>query len=573
MVTGRGILYLTDAVAKHSEIKPICVHHEQAGAFAACAYGEITGKPGVCLVSTGCASTNAVTGLLCAYQDGIPCVFISGNNPKNETVNYTGLAIRTFGSQEADIIPVVKPLTKYAVMLTDPACVAYELDKAIYLSQNGINGPVWIDVPLDIQSSQIEPEKLERFTPSLEKFDAADEDILYAADAINKAERPILLVGSGVRSAGATDKLREFVERIGIPVTFAHSAPDTFGLKHELSIGAVGGMYGTRAGNFAVQNSDLLLVLGCRLTSMTTGAQKDKFARAAEIITVDINPNELLKNNVNISKNIKSDIGKFLNGILHSNISNVSITWREKCKHWKEIFPLCEKNYKLSKEIDLYYLAEVLSEKLPGDSIFVCDAGLEELILPTHISFGRDARCLHPVMQGSMGYALPAAVGAYLASEGKPVCVVVGDGSIMMNLQELATIKHHHIPLKIFVVNNNLYSVIRRRQVELFRSRTIGTDVSNGVSCPEFSKIADCFDFKYMLIDDSAELHNTVKNVFDTHEAVLCEVIGVKNQEYIHDEYFKNSRRRFVHRPIEDQYPFLDRELFLKEMIIAPIDQ
>lgn len=572
-VTGRGILYLTDAVAKHGKIKCIHVHHEQAGAFAAVSYGIYTGKPGVCLVSTGCAATNTITGLLCAYQDGIPCVFISGQNMLSETVNYTKLPIRTFGSQETDIIPIVKPLTKYAVMITDPQKIVYELDKAIYLSQSGIKGPVWLDIPLDIQSAHIEIDGLERFLSVNESdYTPTDGDILFIKDALQNAERPVVLIGNGVRSANAVCELVSFVEKNNIPLVYSHTAPDVYGLCHNLSIGAVGSIYGTRSGNFAAQNADLLLVLGCRMTSMTTGSEPEKFARNAKIIAVDINKNEFLKGTANIDCVIIADIKKTLEKLNNLDIKQTTDWWYEKCMHWKAVFPKCEEKYKQSEKIDLYYLAEALTETLPENSTLVTDAGIEELILPTNINFKDGMRCIHPAMQGSMGYALPAAIGANLASS-ETICAVIGDGSVMMNLQEFQTIKHNKMPIKIVIINNNMYAVIRKRQTDLFRTRTIGTDPKNGVSSPDFRKVADCFGISYMRIEKSTELKEKLREMFICSEAVICEIIAVEDQEYLCDAYAKNSQKKIVHRPIEDLYPFIDRELFLSEMVIEPIDQ
>jgi acetolactate synthase-1/2/3 large subunit len=571
-VTGRGILYLTDAAAKHGEIMCVPVHHEQSGAFAAVAYGAYTGKPGTCLVSAGCAGTNTVTALLCAYQDGVPCVFISGNNPLKETVNYTKLPIRTFGSQETDIIPIVKPVTKYAAMLTGAHQIAYELDKALYYANNGVKGPVWLDIPLDIQSAVIDPDALDRFVPDCVDHSASLSDVDYIAGALNHAQRPCVLIGGGARSSGAADALRRFIEKNRLPLTYAHSAVDVYGYENELAIGAVGGMYGTRAGNFAVQNCDLLLALGCRLTSMTTGAHKDKFVRHGTIAVVDINPDEFSKNTAHIDRLIAADIKDTLNKLLAADIKQTDHIWIEKCKHWKAVFPRCEAQRRQTKAIDLYYLADRLSASLPDESVLVVDAGLEELILPSNVTMRDGMRCIQPHMQGAMGFALPAAIGAYYAG-GKPVCAVIGDGSMMMNLQELVTVAYRRIPLKIIVVNNNMYAVIRKRQKDLFRTRTVGTDPQNGVGAVEWRKVADCFGLSYMRVGDSADLERKLSELFAYDGAVLCEMIGIENQAFLSEGYVKTQSGKFVQRPIEDQAPFMDRALFLSEMLIEPIDQ
>ncbi len=573
MVTGRGALFLSDAVAANEELKGVSLHHEQSSAFAAVAYSQYTGKPGACLVSTGCAGTNTITGVLNAWQDGIPCVFISGQNKLNETSRFTGIPLRTFGQQEADIIPIVESITKYAVMITDPNQIAFELDKALHLAQTGRKGPVWIDVPLDVQNMRIDPEKLEHYKSENETENEPDqEDITYVKNRLQECERPVLLLGSGVQSADAVQELEEFLKSYPIPVTYANSAPDAYGTSFDLSIGSVGAMGCSRAGNFTLQNSDLLLVLGCRLNPMTVGTEFEKFAREAKIIVVDIDPVEHSKGMVQIDRLITSDVKKFLHRLNKESLRGASKTWQEKCLHWKQLFPKCEEVRKTSEKVDLYYLAECLSKTLPEKSVFLSDSGLVELILPTNISFKEDQRCIHPASQGSMGFALPGLVGAHYAAK-RPVIAVVGDGSIMMNLQELETIRYQKIPAKIIVINNNAYAVIRRRQVELFRSRTIGTDPSDGVSCPEFSRVAECFGFEYVRIENSAELKDKLSLVMEHNGPVLCEIMGLEKQDYIASSHARNADKRFVLRPLEDQAPYMDRELFLSEMIVAPIDQ
>jgi len=572
MVTGRGALFLTDAVAKHKELKAISVHHEQSAAYAAVAYADYTGKPGACLVSTGCAGTNAITGVLNAWQDGIPCVFISGQNKLQETTRYTGIPIRTYGQQEADIIPLVESITKHAVMITDPKQIVYEMGKALYLAQNGRKGPVWIDIPLDVQNMRIRPSELKHYKIENEiKYEPLTEDIDYILEALSKAKRPVILIGSGVRSAEAIEEFHDFIDKNQIPVTFAGSATDIFADNNSLSIGSVGIMGCTRAGNFTVQNSDLLLVLGSRLSSMTTGPEVNKFAREAKIIIVDIDPIEHSKSCLSIDRLIIADVKKVINALRSKSIDVVNQHWLDKCQHWKDIFPRCEEENKSSDEVDLYQLAESLSNVMPKESVFISDSGMIELVLPTNINFKKEQRSIHPASQGSMGFALPGIIGAYYASNLTPVCVV-GDGSIMMNLQELATIKYNNIPAKIFVVNNNAYAVIRKRMVELFR-RTIGTDADNGVGTPEFKKVSKAFDITYVRIETSLNLEKQLQSVLDIDGPVLCEIMGIENQNYISSGHARNSKGAIVSRPLEDQTPYMNRDLFLSEMIVTPIDQ
>jgi acetolactate synthase-1/2/3 large subunit len=572
-VTGRGALFLSDAAAKLAGLEVICAHHEQAAGYSAVAYAQYSGAIGACLVSTGCAATNVLTAVLCAWQDEVPCIFISGQNVLNETTRFTGIKIRTFGQQEADIIPVVQSITKYSIMITNPNRVVYEIEKAIYLASNGRKGPVWIDVPLDIQSMRINPVELESFyPPEAPTLTPSVSDIDYLREVFAKSHRPVILVGNGLRSAGAIKSLTKFLENCPIPITYAGSAPDVYGTRNVLSIGSVGSMGCSRAGNFAIQNADLVLVLGNRLASTTTGPDYCKFARGATKIVVDIDPVEHSKTTIEIDRLIISDAKKFLDTAISSSLKINAEEWLEKCQHWKTIFPKCEHEHRNTRKVDLYYLAECLSDVLPAKSVFVSDSGFVEVILPTNMSFSSDQRCIHPASQGAMGFALPASIGASYASDA-PVVVVVGDGSIMMNLQELQTIRHNNIPVKVFVINNNAYAIIRRRQTEMFRSRTIGTDSSNGLSCPDFEQVAACFGMSYSKIEDSKNLKFQLEEVIAMDGPILCEILGREDQEYIEIAHTRNKTKQLVRRPLEDQAPFLDRGIFLREMIIDPIDQ
>lgn len=571
-VNGRGILYLTDAVARRSDVDGISVNHEQAAAYAAVGYAQYSEGMGACLVSTGCAGTNAMTGVLCAWQDNVPCVFLSGNNMLGETTRYRQIPLRTFGQQETDIISLVTPVTKYAVMITDASRIAYEVDKALYLAQEGRKGPVWIDVPLNIQDARIEPERLERYEAREHRKGPEAEAVAYAADRLREAKRPVILFGSGVRAAGAAGLLKQFAGEHEIPLTYSASAPDVIGAKEDIVIGTVGSMGGTRAGNFAVQNSDVLLVLGNRLSPVTTSGEYEKFAREAEIIVVDIDPVEHSKDTVRIDRFIEADAGEFLRALQQCMAPVKYSDWLQKCLHWKEIFPICEEVYRNAERVDLYELAEKLSAVLKEDTALCTDAGLEELILPANVRFGRNQKCIHPNAQGAMGYSIPAAIGAYYAGA-KNVVVVVGDGSVMMNIQELQTIHYRQLPIKILIINNNGYAIIRRRQKNLFRKRTIGNDESDGLGLADFEGLAAGFGVAYDRIDSPDELTDKLELILEKEEAVLCEIMGVEDQNYLHSSFAKNKDRKIVKRPLEDQSPFLPRELLEEEMVIELMDQ
>lgn len=564
-VTGRGALFLTDAVAKNSDITNISMHHEQAAGYAAVAHSQYTNSLAACLVSTGCASTNAITPVLSAWQDGIPIIFVSGQNMLGETTRFTGIPIRTFGQQEADIVSIVQGITKYAVMVTDPMKIGIEMDTLIESALSGRKGPVWLDVPLDIQSMQIEPDKLERLdVKRSEPYDPNHLAVTQFLARLDSSKRPLILIGHGVRSSGATDQLKEFQRKTRIPLIYTSSAPDVVGSSEELSIGSIGMMGCSRAAGLAVQKADLLLVLGSRMNSMITGTQFTDFARNAEVIVVDIDSIEHSKPERAISSLIQIDIKEFLDSIILEIDYVVADTWLDACNSIKESFLELEEFMIADEGIDLYQIAKHITMHAPKNAIIVTDSGLIELILPTNIAFKEGQRSIHPVSQGAMGYALPAAVGAYYSS-GNPVIAVIGDGSIMMNLQELQTIRHNKLPIKVIVINNNAYSIIRKRQIELFRGRTIGTDSSNGLSCPNFEDVASCFGFSYLKASGINDLEATFTQAIQIEGPVLFEVMGVTDQDYIQVSRKKNSDGKLVKMPIEDQAPFLDSE-FLKRL-------
>ena len=572
-VTGRGSLFLSDALAKHTDLKGVSLHHEQSCAYAAIGYAEKKRGLGVCMVSTGCASTNAMTGVLSAWQDGVPCIFISGQNILRETTRSTGIPLRTYGQQEADIVTLVGSITKYAHMLTKPQDIVEVMDCALDAALTGRKGPVWIDIPLDLQSALIDPEEIPRKSLGHSASLSVEADVKQIAQDLRSAKRPVVLIGKGVRSAGADDILRQFIESWNIPLTYAASAPDTYGAANALSIGSVGSMGCSRAGNFAVQNSDYVLVLGSRLTALTTGTDYCKFARAARIAVVDIDAVEHSKSSIRIDQFVNTDLKVFLTKLLGERIHGTSSAWVEKCQHWKKLFSGVEASFNSRDVVDLYQLAKQLNNSLPPKTTLVTDSGLAEVILPANVTLSLGMDWIHPASQGAMGFALPAAIGAQSATS-QNVLAIIGDGSIMMNLQEFESIRYLNLPLKIIVINNNVYSIIRRRQKDLFRTRTIGTDPANGVSCPDFEKVADCFGIHYQRIDNVDGLADGLTALFDHHGPVLCEIIGREDQGYIElGQTRSDLDRRFVRRPLEDQSPFLPRELFLQEMLIDPIDQ
>ena len=528
LVTGRGALFLTDAVAKSKRLRPVCTHHEQSAAYAAAARAQMLNAVSVCLVSTGCASTNAVTGVLTAYQDCLPVVFISGQNVLKETTYFTKHHLRTYGQQEANIVEIVKSITKYAVTVTDPLDIRSHLEAALYWASEGKKGPVWIDIPLDLQSAQIEPSDLVTFIPTVDAAVASHADINYLKSALSASQRPVVLIGSGIRAANQLENLTAFIEANQIPVVYTPSSADAYPVSNTLSIGSLGSMGCSRAGAFAVQNADCLVVLGNRLSSITTGVDYCKFARHAQIIVVDIDEDEHKKNELRIDRLIQQDLRGLFALLGTAKLTANTRPWVKTCVRWKALFQR-EPHFASNDRIDLYDLSRALSKNLADDAVVITDSGLVEVILPTNLDFGPQRRCIHPVSQGAMGFAIPAVLG--VADAGRPIVVVVGDGSFMMNMQELETIRAHKIPVKLIVINNNVYSIIRRRQKELFRSRTIGTDPANGVTVPDFEKVANLFGFAYMQIADADLLDQGLNNLMSSAGPVLCEVMGKVDQE------------------------------------------
>ena len=425
-VTGRGILYLTDALAKNPWVNGISVHHEQAGGFAAYAYAVERQGMGACLVSTGCGATNAITACLCAWQDDVPCIFISGQNKLAETTRFTKSGIRTYGQQEADIVSIVQPITKCAVMLEKADDIVTELDKLLSIANSGRKGPVWLDVPLDLQNGRIECDVSD-------SMDANDPLSVFSPDIIEdtlrmitEAERPVLLISKSIASSDTLDMLDDLSSRLEIPVVFDTSAVDIFPDENRMSIGTIGALGGSRAGNFAIQNSDLVISLGCRLNSMHVGDSPELFAREAKIVSVDNDPEELAKKCADIDICVNGDPLVFFKALVERCTKASHNEWVEKCFHWKKIFPKCDQERKTGDKVDLYYLADAIGDLVSSDTTVVCDAGIEELVIPAVVCKKNGVRCIHPVSQGSMGFALPAAFGASVAGS-QCVIAVIGD--------------------------------------------------------------------------------------------------------------------------------------------------
>jgi acetolactate synthase-1/2/3 large subunit len=541
LVTGGGAMYLNDAIASHEKIKPICNHHEQACAMGAVAYAKYTNSVSAVCLTTGCGGTNAITGLLDAWQDSVPVIFISGNVNKNQMA---GPGVRNLGVQEANIIDLVTPITKMACVVNHPEDIFEIMRDAIQIATSGRPGPVWIDVPMDIQGAPC--------------FDIQEE--------IRNAKRPLILAGNGINCADAKLSFREFVRKTNIPVVTSYNGVDLIQSDNPNFVGRVG-IKGTRAGNFAMQNCDLLLVIGCRLPVPVTGYNYSTFARDAKVIVVDIDSDEHSKNTVKIDRFIHSDAKEFL----QKNIFNRERTsWNETCLRWRSKWSICpEKNS--SEKVDLYYFTHCLNNLKRFDDVVISDAGSAYYVCSQATSIKDNQRYITSSAQAEMGFTIPACIGTAFA-KGSDVIGVTGDGSFMMNLQELQTIAHYKLPVKLFVWNNDGYLSIRTTQKKFFEGREIGTDAESGVSIPNIRKVVESFGIEYVGADVDG-LEESIKYTLNYNGPIVCEVFCEKWQEVVPTLMGKkNDDGTITAKPLEDMYPFLSRDEFYDNMIITPLD-
>lgn len=576
MLTGGGAMFLNDGVAKHEKLKVICNHHEQACAMGAVAYSKYTNKIGVAYVTTGCGGTNAITGVLDAWQDSTQTLFISGQVKKKETCSNTDLPLRQFGVQESDIVSVVKSITKYAIMVNEPNEIAYYLEKACYLAKSGRPGPVWIDIPLDIQGATIDTDNLKHFDESeiikeyAEIID--DEDINEIIKELKNAKRPMILAGNGIRLSDTVEEFNKFVNGFNLPVVASYLSIDLMNTSNDKFIGRLG-TKGDRAGNFAIQNADYVLVLGSRLSVALTGFEYDLFMRDATVFVVDIDNKEHQKNTIKIDKFINGDLRDFFKKInTKIDILNTN-EWIQKCNDWKNKWPVALDRYETEEKINKYTFIEHLCKFLKDDTAVVSDAGSSYYVTSQALKIKGNQRYITSGAQADMGFTMPAAIGTCFAKNGE-VVGITGDGSFQMNIQELQTIVHYNLPLKLFVWNNNGYLSIRATQRKFFEGRAIGTDKDSGISFPEIEKIALAYGIKYFIAKEVSELDFILENVMNYDGPVLCEIMCPENQEIIPSTAsLKREDGTMVSKPLEDMYPYLSREEFKKEMINKPVEE
>lgn len=566
-------MHLNEAFGKHPGLQCIFNHHEQASAMAAESYARLTNQAAIVNVTTGPGGINALNGVFGAWTDSIPMIIVSGQVRYDTTVASTGKPLRQMGDQEfAEIITCAGTMTKYAVSVSDPASIRYHLEKALFLTSHGRQGPVWLDIPMNVQGAKIDPEQLPGYTeeePSQDNFIDQLPDIVRR---LAQAERPVILVGAGIRLSHSHQAFLDLLETASIPVTTAWNAHDALHDEHPCYAGRPGTL-GDRAGNFAVQNADLLLVLGSRLNIRQIGYNWTTFARAAYKIMVDIDPQELDKPTLKIDLPVQADLATFLPALTqkireHGRIEK-SI-WLDWCIARRHRYPVVLPEYKAnSTPINPYYFVEVLSTQLPPGQITVTGDGTACVATFQAARIKAGQRLYTNSGSASMGYDLPAAIGASIGAPGQNIICLAGDGSIQMNIQELQTIVHHQMPIKIFVLNNGGYHSIRQTQNNYFPPPLVGCTSESGVSFPDFSRLAYAYNIPYFSCDNHLELESTLAQTLGTLGPVICEIILDPAQGFAPRSASKRLEDgRMLSRPLEDLAPFLSDEELAENMLI-----
>ncbi len=577
LLTGAGIMHLTDGVASHKKLKAICPHHEQTSSMAMATYSRVTENFAVGYFTTGPGTTNAITGLVGAWQDSVPCLFVSGNVKKVETSANAGiLKLRQFGVQELNIIPVVESLCKYAVTLNDPKKIRYELDKAVHIAKSGRPGPVWIEIPMDVQSSKIEPDSLEKFTPEKQNIEPNPKQIEIAVKLLKESKRPVIIAGRGIRIAHATEILSKFVEDFGIPVVTPFLAIDNVRSDNGNYIGKTG-VKGDRPANFAMQNSDLILAIGTSLHVTVIGYDYKQFAREAKKIVIDIDETSHKKKTITIDHFIKADAKEALLALIQTSKKiglNNYTGWLEQCIQWKKKYPVCLPEYsKIKNAINSYAFIDQLSKQSSENDIFISDAGGTFYSISQGIQLTKSGQRYIPSgAMATMGFSLPAAIGASVATDGKRVLAITGDGSFQQNIQELQTLIEYNLPVKLFVLNNDGYESIRVSQKNYFNNRFIGESSQSGVSFPDTLKIASAYGIKAVRVSDYDKLEKVIDEVLNYDGPVICDVIVPRDQEIIPTVASKvNEDGTMSSRPLEDMYPFLDRDEYKNNLFVDEV--
>ncbi|MGA2965495.1 MAG: thiamine pyrophosphate-binding protein [Terriglobales bacterium] len=571
LVTGGGAMHLNDSIGKEPRIQYVCNHHEQASAMAAEAYARISGQPGVVNVTTGPGGINALNGVFGAWTDSVPMLVVSGQVKRETCMRTQGITgLRQLGDQEADIVAMAATITKYAVTVDDPVSIRYHLERAWHLAQSGRPGPCWLDIPVDVQAATIDPAALRAYDPAqdeLAQHQTCDPSMLRnhcreVLRRISNAKRPVILAGTGVRAAHAVAEFDQLFHRLGVPVTTAWTH-DLIASDDPLFCGRQGTI-GDRAGNFTVQNADLLLILGSRLNIRQTSYNWKSFAPRAFKIQVDIDDAEFHKPTVQPDLGIHCDLKRFLQELItqcdgEKYGAGAHAPWLAWCRERVRRYPVvADRQRQPGPPLNPYHFIEQLSSRLAADDVIVCGNATACIVPFQAMRLGKHQRLISNSGSASMGYDLPAAIGAAFARPGKRIICLAGDGSIQMNLQELQTVVHHRLPLKIFVLNNSGYLSMRMTQSGFF-GRLTGESSSSGVSLPDMVKVGCAYGIPSARIDRDSELPQVARMLATDGPALIDVVLDP------HQEFEPRSRARqlpngeIVSPALEDMYPFLDK--------------
>lgn len=564
-VVGGGSIFLCDALALNKEVRYVCCHHEQSVAMAAEAHARITGKIGVSIVTTGPGGTNAITGVAGSWMDSVPHVIISGQAFLAQTIGASGLALRQLGVQEINIVDLVKPITKYAVLVEKPEEIRYHLEKALHLAKTGRPGPVWLDLPADVQKAMVDPAKLRGFSAD-EVVTQYDNDLVakvrQVVSHLKNSKRPLLHVGQGIRIAGLVDRFLALVERHRIPFVTARNANDIVSSDHELFMGRPG-TFPQRHANFVLQNADFYLAIGTRLSLPQTGYNAKDFAKNATKVMVDIDRAELDKKTLNIDIKVHTDARNFLDE-LERQLEGVEICcepWIEKCAEWRRCYPVVSsQQHGQSKWVNSYHFVDKLSDMMDENDVIVTDMGVSFQGTHQALKIKKGQRFFTNSGFASMGWGLPAAIGASMASGQRTMCIS-GDGGLMMNLQEIATVKQYNLPVKLFILNNLGYLTIKQTQELGFEGRYMGINSDTGLYFPNFGKIAEAHEIPFVKISNHKELGRNLDSVLGIEGPVICEIMMDPDQ--LQAPKAINRRKvdgSFEPTPLEDIFPFIERK-------------
>ena len=565
LITGGAISFMVDAFSRNKKIKYISVAHEQGAAMMADSYSRLGPNFSCTMVTSGPGATNLLTGIACSYFDSIPSLHICGqvNTYEQQSSNKSTLNVRQVGFQETDIVNISKPITKFSYKLSNPNEIKYILEKSYNIATSGRPGPVLIDIPMDLQRVKIKPRNLKSFKPEKEKkIKKIDSKINFIIRQLKKSKKPVIILGGGIKYAKAEKKLQIFLKNLDVPIVTTWSGVDLIDHSNKKYIGNIG-VYGSRAANFTIQNSDLFLSLGTRLDTRVTGGVPKNFARKAKKIMVDIDRNELnKKRGLKIDHKVQDNVKNFIERFINKNSHKISKRkWLNRCFDWKNKYPLVQKNFAKDKKfVNPYILIDYLSKILSKRDVIIADDGghLTWTLQAFKVKYGQ--KLFSAFGNSPMGYSLPASIGACIAKNKSRVICIDGDGSIQINLQELHTIDKLKLPIKIFILNNNGYGIIKQFQ-ELYLGKRFEAS-GKGVSNPNFRKIAEAFNINYNILSDHRDL-NKLNRIISSKKPEIIEVMLKPNQKIIPKLQFGN--------PIEDMSPLLPRKEFFENMEIKSI--